>query len=86
MSKSDYCILTRNGSVACGGCDKEVVVPGLKPLNKKLLDSTMTGLEKSGRVKQCSGCDHLVVVCEGCMKEAVVVCPCCISEVDESVC
>ncbi len=81
MPKGDYCIYACNGGVACGCCDEEVFVPGLKPFNKKLIDSETNELEKAGRVKKCSGGDHLVIVCEDCINELVTICACCVEEV-----
>jgi len=84
MLKSDeYCIRARNGGVVCAGCDVEVALSGLKPLNKKLLNLEMGNLEKAGRVKKCVGCDQLVVVCKNCVDdESSVICTSCIEEVD----
>lgn len=80
MPKQEHCVQARNGGVACGCCGGEVKVEGLKPFNRELLDRTMDQLEKAGRVKQCVGCNHMVIVCEDDADESVAFCACCLDE------
>lgn len=83
--KPEYCLEKSGGSsVECGGCHDDILLRGLKPLRESFLNATMARLERAGRVKKCSACNHLVVVCKECKKamsldvDGVVICFCCL--------